>query len=139
VPQIIFLFYFFRNKNNALCLQGVFIKVKTMPDSKKLAKQRLELWKKNPHCENCGVLTILPDDLPYSIGKTGNKNIKIFPNNTATIQHKYDRLHPQRNIKTNERRHFLWCIKCNREYWFTYERERAEAHIEKLRQQENKL
>jgi len=81
---------------------------------KRLVKQRERLWKKNPHCENCGIETILPKHCPR-----GKKGRIIAQDHMATIQHKYSRLHPDKRRTMildheNDRRHFLWCYKCNR-------------------------
>lgn len=38
---------------------------------------RNKMWESNPYCENCGVLTILPKDVPGEINpNNGHKNIK---------------------------------------------------------------
>lgn len=81
-------------------------------------KQRTLLWYTNPHCENCGVVTVLPE----SIDGLNAKGIKP-PDNMATIQHKYCRGHPLRLTRAphNERRRLLWCYKCNQYYNQMYE------------------
>jgi hypothetical protein len=100
-----------------------------MPCTRQLRELRLSLWISNPRCEKCGVVTVLPSDLPYSVDKKGNKILKgVAPDNMATIQHKYDKLHPFRHVKTSERRLFLWCLKCNSEHWELYEKERAQIY-----------
>ena len=71
------------------------------------------MWKKNPHCENCKRLTVLPEDVPYVIGSDGKRKIKVVPDHMATIQHKYSRLSPLRRKRTTDRRLLLWCHKCN--------------------------
>lgn len=81
-----------------------------------IKNQRRRLWEANPHCENCGVLTILPEDVPGKINPTtGIKQIKHVPDNMATIQHKYDKISGKRHLKdtSEERVHLLWCTKCN--------------------------
>lgn len=89
-----------------------------------LQKQRRKMWDKDPRCENCGVVTVLPEDLPGKISKLGIKQIKVVPPNMATIQHKYSRLHPNRGLAPNDERvHFLWCTKCNFEENLIQERE----------------
>lgn len=83
---------------------------------KRLTKQLMAKWKDNPYCQRCGVLTILPQDVPGKINThTGVKQIKKTPDNMATIQHIYDKLHPLRLVDTNDARHLLWCNKCNSE------------------------
>lgn len=88
-----------------------------------LQKQRRRMWMNNPCCENCGVLTILPEDVPGRVNSSGIKQIREVPSNMATIQHKYSRLHPKRGTNPNERVHFLWCTKCNAEESIIQERE----------------
>lgn len=97
---------------------------------KSLTGQRNRLWNINPRCEKCGVVTILPIDVPGACyDEAGLLHIKNVPDNMATIQHKYDKLHPMRqenrSAKKRERRRFLWCIKCNREHWEKHEKQRA--------------
>lgn len=77
-------------------------------------RTRDRMWRKNPHCENCGVLTVLPKDVDGKINpNNGYRQIKDVPPNMATIQHKYSRLNKKRLEHTHERRWFLWCHKCN--------------------------
>lgn len=101
-------------------------------------KQRTKLWLINPHCENCGILTILPEHLPIENFKNKDRSkLKTVPDNMATIQHKYDRNHPLRNKKisaNDSRRHFLWCYKCNHDYYKQHEEIRS-----KIISNENKL
>lgn len=103
-----------------------------------IKKQRTRMWRANPHCENCGVLTVLPEDCPgWQAKGDGSTFLKKVPANMATIQHKYDKLHPLRNvIRPNERRHFLWCYKCNHEHYKKHEEQRARINANK---NENKL
>lgn len=61
------------------------------------------MWLKNPHCQYCGVETILIDDLNLKGLKT--------PPNTATIDHKYSRYNPLRNTEKQE--YILCCSLCN--------------------------
>lgn len=82
----------------------------------KFKKQRARLWNIDPHCENCGVPTILPEDCP---GFKPNQKWPQ-PNNMATIQHVHNRLDPNRRqtpgeIQTTKRLHLLWCYKCNQD------------------------
>lgn len=81
----------------------------------KFARKRKRMWLKNSHCENCGIPTVLPEDIPGIFTNKGLKKFKNIPNNMATIQHKYGRLSHMRKILTGERRLFLWCTKCNDE------------------------
>lgn len=83
-------------------------------------KQRERLWKIDPRCENCAVVTVLPEHVE---GERHSGALKIVPDNMATIQHKYSRNHPLRHHAngTNERRHLLWCYKCNKEFNELYE------------------
>lgn len=80
-----------------------------------IKNQRRRLWEANSYCENCGVLTILPEDVPGKINSAGVKQIKTVPDNMATIQHKYDKISGKRETKNTpeERVHLLWCTKCN--------------------------
>lgn len=86
----------------------------------KIRKKKLQLWYKNPRCEKCGKLTILPEHHPKVLYKDdGQMYFKgDMPHDLATIQHKYHKQHPMRHkqVFNNERRHFLWCYKCNKEY-----------------------
>jgi hypothetical protein len=87
---------------------------------KQKVKLRKKLWHANPHCENCGTLTVLPEHIEGE--RISGMPINI-PDNMATIQHKYSRNHPLRHTKNdrNERRRLLWCHKCNRDYNHMYE------------------
>jgi len=97
------------------------------------SKARDRLWKRNPFCENCGVLTIHPADVPGArLKEDGTLMIKVTPPNMATLQHKYDRLHPKRKAKTKERRWFLWCYKCNHDYHLAHESERSKEYSKQL-------
>lgn len=85
----------------------------------KSSKQKVYLWKKDPHCKRCGVLTVLPKDVPGDhIDASGCFSIIDPPDNMATIQHPYNRTHPLRKMGG---RHLLWCYKCNQEYNDLYE------------------
>lgn len=98
----------------------------------KLRKQRTRLWEEDPHCRNCGVLTILPHDVP---GYQPESKF-VSPDNMATIQHVYSRLNPERRQINGTRgnqpepRHLLWCFKCNQE---DCKKEMDELGIEELR------
>ena len=111
-----------------------------MNSTKRIRNQRKRLYIQfEGKCENCGILTVLPEDLPKRPRKEGGAHTELLvvPPNMATIQHKYDKLHPLRNITDRrERRHFLWCYQCNREYQNLYENERALLNSNK---NENKL
>lgn len=97
-----------------------------------LSKKRKRMWLIDPHCENCGVLTVLPETLPCKINpNTGLKQYDPLPDNCATIQHKYSRFSDKRGqIHHNEKRLFLWCHKCN---WEDHIKEIRSVPIEKLR------
>jgi hypothetical protein len=89
-----------------------------------LTKQREKMWNKNPRCERCSVITVLPKDCdgkifnPDGIGY----NIPNPPGNMATIQHRYSKCNKKRYDQTlRGRRHFLWCYQCNQEYNDLYE------------------
>lgn len=76
----------------------------------RIKHRRNNLYKKNPNCHWCGVLTILPEKLK---GK-GRYNIPIM----ATVDHIYSRNHPLRNtpqLNPYEERTVLSCLKCNNE------------------------
>jgi hypothetical protein len=83
-------------------------------DCKKIQKEKIRLWRKNPHCENCGIKT----SICFTAG-VGKKT----PPNLATIQHKYHKLHPLRNKDHKERILFLWCYNCNKNYQIEYEKD----------------
>lgn len=86
-----------------------------------IKKQRSRLWHIDPHCKNCGVLTILPEHLPDECFKNEKRSkLKIVPKNMATIQHSYSKLHPLRHAGEHNT-HALWCWKCNQEYNDKYE------------------
>lgn len=81
------------------------------------------MWQKNPHCERCGIVTVLAASLPNkTVHQDGHFTLDEYPDNMATIQHRYSKTHPLRNQPGNgERRRFLWCHKCNRDYNELYE------------------
>lgn len=92
---------------------------------KSLRKWRERRWKIDPHCEKCGVETIRPQDVPgVRFKPDGTPIIKKIPDNMATVQHRFDRLHPQRRGNSRERKRYLWCYKCNHEYYKTVEEPR---------------
>lgn len=81
-----------------------------MASSIKLKRQREQMWLVDPLCEKCGVLTFLPKASPMLDGTK-----PWVPSNMATIQHVYSKLHPKRReAPKGERRHLLWCHKCNK-------------------------
>lgn len=90
-----------------------------------LRKKKLKLWYANPHCENCGKLTMLPEQHPNVLRKDDGQMYfkKDTPHNIATIQHKYFRLHPLRHARVhfNERRLYLSCYECNKKYYKDFE------------------
>jgi hypothetical protein len=83
-------------------------------ENKKIQKEKLRLWKKNPRCEKCGIKTTL--NFTSGVGKK-------TPPNLATIQHKYHKLHPLRKQKHKHRVLFLWCYSCNKNYQIEYEKD----------------
>ena len=74
-------------------------------------KRREKLFKENPHCYYCNVLTIFDRPTKHNKGRGWQ------PDNLATIEHLYSRFDPRRKIPNtnNERRHVLACYKCNHE------------------------
>lgn len=75
------------------------------------------LWIDDDKCKNCGVTTVLPSSLEMKRCVKGRYLVSI-PDNMATLQHVYDRLHPMRHPskyhKTpSESRYTLFCNKCN--------------------------
>lgn len=66
--------------------------------------KRARLYRQDPHCYWCGILTVLD---------TG------FQPHSATIDHLYSRVHPNRNApRGNDRSellHVLSCLQCNQE------------------------
>lgn len=83
--------------------------------TRSLRNKKKKLWETDPRCENCKTVTILPDDLPKELREDGGFNIVNNPDNMATIQHRYPRKSPMRNIKGGASVTFLWCYKCNME------------------------
>lgn len=75
----------------------------TLHESQYLKLIKYKLWAKDPHCIYCGIETILPDDC--------NEKGKPAPPNMATIDHKYSRLNPLRNVVKQE--YLLCCNLCN--------------------------
>ena len=74
-------------------------------DSKRLRKRLLKLWEEDPKCCWCGILTRVE---PRTNGGQ-------LPNDTATLEHLYSRLHPKRRDPnySSEQRRFLACHWCN--------------------------
>lgn len=75
----------------------------TLHESQYMKLLKFKLWIKDPHCVYCGVETILPDDC--------NEKGKPAPPNMATIDHKYSKLNPLRNVVKQE--YLLCCNLCN--------------------------
>jgi hypothetical protein len=71
---------------------------------RKLKKQRTKMFAENPHCYWCGKELVLWE------GDSGK-----MPDNGATIDHLYSRLHPLRLKKTGDLRRVLSCRWCNNE------------------------
>jgi hypothetical protein len=95
--------------------------------SKEFVKQKERLWNIDPHCENCGVLTVLAKDCGDIKYNETNRTYYFdgpVPDNMATLQHIYCRIHPMRHVRPasgTERRRFLWCYRCNQDYNDKYE------------------
>lgn len=82
---------------------------------------RIKLWIKNPYCVYCGIETILPEDHKQKRGVP-------VPKNVATIDHKYSRYNPMRNIEKQEL--LLCCNLCNN---YRAQIEEEKIPIEELR------
>lgn len=82
-----------------------------MAATRSIRKRRYRHWKKNPHCRDCGILTILPEKIPQS-----KRTVKLTPN-MATLEHLRSRFDPSRTVPnvSNEIRTTLLCGKCNNE------------------------
>lgn len=88
-------------------------------------EKKLRLWRKDRRCRNCGVITVIP-----------NEHTDTPPANMATIQHKYDRLHPERISGSKEGRTiYLWCLKCNQDYNFKHEKDRSQLNAAEIKKQ----
>lgn len=76
-----------------------------MGDLPRMRRRRLALWKADPRCRSCGVVTVLPN---------GERDEKPF-RNQATMQHLDSRLSLIRGsfFGTGEERTTLFCWKCN--------------------------
>jgi len=97
-----------------------------MAKSLKIIRDRL--WKVDPHCRQCGVLTILPQDIVKGRDRFGK--LRHYPDNMATIDHLRSRYDLKRRIHDrNERRYILLCIKCNNK---REKEETSKLKIEKL-------
>ena len=84
------------------------------------------MWLRNPFCERCKVHMILPEHCKDKIMRPdGGFDLPHPPDNLATIQHRYHKRHPLRNLSGGqnfgERRRYLWCYRCNQEYNDLYE------------------
>jgi len=80
--------------------------------AKSLKCIRDRLWKVNPCCRYCGILTILPQDIIK--GRDSFGKLRHYPNNMATIDHLRSRYDPKRQIHNrNEKRYILSCVQCN--------------------------
>lgn len=64
---------------------------------------KYKLWVKDPRCIYCGIETILPEEC--------NEKGKPAPPHMATIDHKYSRLNPLRDVVKQE--YLLCCNLCN--------------------------
>jgi hypothetical protein len=82
--------------------------------SKSLKKQRQRKWQADPRCEQCGVVTMLPEHLARRFHQPVLNLAGIpaeFRNRMATIEHVRSRLHPLRRVGTGK--HQLLCWLCN--------------------------
>jgi hypothetical protein len=77
-----------------------------MPKNK-IRKIRNKWYAQNPYCPNCGVLMVLPDDVP------GFPKMRNIPDNMCTYDHKYPRTTELRHVEAH--RNSLLCNKCNNE------------------------
>ncbi len=73
-----------------------------MTIQKRRRREKIRLWKIDPHCKNCGRLTFIP-----MTAEDGSKE------DCATIQHLFDKLSPFRGSHLDNVE--LWCAKCNHE------------------------
>lgn len=83
---------------------------------------RMKMWIDDPHCVYCGMETILPSHAKLQRGEPS-------PPNLATIDHKYSRYNPQRDIEKQE--YFLCCFLCNN---YKAQLEEDKVPIEELRE-----
>jgi hypothetical protein len=75
-----------------------------MPGGNKKIRERL--FKKDPHCQQCGVLTVSPRFCEGMIPP---------PNDMATLEHIYSRFHPIRHSQDYAKfeRYKILCYQCN--------------------------
>jgi hypothetical protein len=72
-----------------------------------LRSRKLWLWKNNPHCHWCGVLTVM-------VTRTPKMKPKIpFGPNEATLDHLYPMRDPRRASIKDKRNTVLACNRCN--------------------------
>lgn len=74
---------------------------------KKLRKRLKRLWESDPRCSWCGRPTVLMQG-------PENANLKVWPNNRATIDHLDHKFLGQRG-KTTGPRTVLSCYRCNQQ------------------------
>jgi hypothetical protein len=77
---------------------------------KRIKLRRSKMWRDDPHCRRCRILTVLPEDVDVkALEKAGQSD------HLATIDHvvtKYD-AEQRRNPAPGERRWRLLCRRCN--------------------------
>lgn len=85
--------------------------------TKRLTRRREILWHRDPHCQNCGVLTILPSQLAQKHGISPadlHSKLKIEKLHTmATIDHVVNRFESNRLANEGRERTRLYCWLCN--------------------------
>jgi hypothetical protein len=83
----------------------------------RLANRRAYLWKKDPLCQICRVLTVLPSTLVSERGIGKENLMKHLPKGVrdrmATIDHLDNRFDPGRGKHSGKERTRLVCWKCN--------------------------
>lgn len=76
---------------------------------KQFKNRRGRLWKLNPNCPGCGVLTILPEDMPPIVKGLD----RVLLDSMATLDHVLPRADPRRTKQTSSSRTRLLCHGCN--------------------------
>lgn len=95
-------------------------------DSQRLQRRRTRLWNEDPICPDCGVKTILPEEIQKQYGlnladwrpRRGQKKVpRHVRERMATIEHLRSRLNPGRRSpqREGEDRTILLCSKCNQD------------------------
>lgn len=86
-------------------------------------KRRLNLWREDPRCRRCGIVTLLPEEAAYEAGVLFDGNLmrhlkrarrKDIRDRIATLEHTRSRYHPARLEKEPYgTRTTLFCWRCN--------------------------